>query len=83
MDWTSIVLYGTKSKLGKYGYSRDHRPNKLQITVGISELADPMQSFRFLKENSRSMLIMRRSVNTKFFQVTVELPGKRNISRVF
>ncbi len=42
MDWTSIVLYGTKSNLGKYGYSRDHRPDKLQITVGISELADPI-----------------------------------------
>ena len=41
-DWTSLVLYGTKSKLGKYGYSRDHRPDKLQITVGISELADPI-----------------------------------------
>jgi transposase len=35
-----LVLYGTKSNLGKYGYSRDHRPDKLQITVGISELAD-------------------------------------------
>ncbi|AKB18824.1 IS4 family transposase [Methanosarcina sp. WWM596] len=42
MDWTSIVLYGTKSNLGKYGYSRDHRPDKLQITVGISELANPI-----------------------------------------
>ncbi|AKB35890.1 Mobile element protein [Methanosarcina siciliae C2J] len=41
-DWTSIVLFGTKSKLGKYGYSRDHRPDKLQITVGISELSDPI-----------------------------------------
>ena len=42
LDRTSIVLYGTKSNLGKYGYSRDHRPDKLQITVGISELADPI-----------------------------------------
>ncbi|MDW7728372.1 MAG: hypothetical protein SCH70_14955, partial [Candidatus Methanoperedens sp.] len=23
LDWTSLVLYGDKSKLGKYGYSRD------------------------------------------------------------
>jgi transposase len=36
LDWTSRTLYGIKSKLGKYGYSRDHRPDKLQITVGIS-----------------------------------------------
>jgi len=41
-DWTSIVLHGTKANLGKFGYSRDHRPDKLQITVGVSELADPI-----------------------------------------
>lgn len=42
MDWTSIILYGDKSPLGKYGYSRDHRPDKKQITLGVSELADPI-----------------------------------------
>jgi transposase len=42
MDWTSIVLHGTKAPLGKYGYSRDHRPDKKQITVGVTELADPI-----------------------------------------
>jgi len=42
MDWTSIVLYGTKAQLGKHGYSRDHRPDKKQITVGITELANPI-----------------------------------------
>ncbi len=42
MDWTSIVLHGKEAKLGKYGYSRDHRPDKKQITVGVSELADPI-----------------------------------------
>ncbi len=42
LDWTSIVLHGTKAKLGKYGYSRDHRPDKLQITVGVSELKKPI-----------------------------------------
>jgi len=41
MDWTSFVLYGDKCSLGKYGYSRDHRPDKKQITLGISELSDP------------------------------------------
>jgi len=29
LDWTSIVLYRTKANLGKFGYSRDHRPDKL------------------------------------------------------
>ena len=42
MDWTSIVLHGNEAKLGKYGYSRDHRPDKKQITLGVSELADPI-----------------------------------------
>ncbi|WFN37986.1 IS1634 family transposase [Methanomicrobium antiquum] len=42
LDWTSIVLHGNEAKLGKYGYSRDHRPDKKQITVGVSELADPI-----------------------------------------
>jgi transposase len=42
LDWTSLVLHGTKSNLGKYGYSRDHRPDKLQITVGVSELKKPI-----------------------------------------
>ena len=42
MDWTSVVLFGDKSPLGKHGYSRDHRPDKKQITIGISELAEPI-----------------------------------------
>lgn len=42
MDWTSFVLYGDKCPIGKYGYSRDHRPDKKQITLGLSELARPI-----------------------------------------
>jgi len=42
MDWTSIVLHGDKCPLGKYGYSRDHRPDKKQITLGVSELSAPI-----------------------------------------
>jgi len=42
MDWTSIVLHGNKAELGKYGYSRDHRPDKKQITIGLAELANPI-----------------------------------------
>ena len=42
LDWTSIVLWGTKAVLGKYGYSRDHRPDKKQITIGLAELASPI-----------------------------------------
>jgi len=36
LDWTSLVLYGDKCKLGKYGYSRDHRPDKKQVTLGLA-----------------------------------------------
>jgi len=42
MDWTSFILWGNKCSLGKKGYSRNHRPDKKQITVGISELSDPI-----------------------------------------
>jgi transposase len=42
LDWTSLVLYGDKCPLGKYGYSRDHRPDKKQITMGLSELSKPI-----------------------------------------
>ena len=42
MDWTSLILYGDKSILGKYGYSRDHRPDKKQITLGLTELSSPI-----------------------------------------
>jgi transposase len=50
MDWTSIVLHGDKSSLGKYGYSRDHRPDKKQVTLGIAELADPINTL-ILRQN--------------------------------
>ncbi len=42
LDWTSFILWGNKAELGKYGYSRGHRPDKKQITVGISQLRAPM-----------------------------------------
>ena len=42
MDWMSFILWGNKCSLGKRGYSRNHRPDKKQITVGISELSDPI-----------------------------------------
>lgn len=42
MDWSSLILWGDKAQLGKYGYSRDHRPDKKQITFGITELRKPI-----------------------------------------
>lgn len=42
LDWTSFILHGDKCPLGKYGYSRDHRPDKKQLTLGISELGTPI-----------------------------------------
>ena len=41
LDWTSLILYGDKSTLGKRGYSRDHRPDKKQITIGLAALSAP------------------------------------------
>jgi len=42
MDWSSLIIWGEKSNLGKYGYSRDHRPDKKQITFGIAEIRKPV-----------------------------------------
>jgi transposase len=42
MDWSSLILWGSKAPLGAYGYSRDHRPDKKQIMFGIAELANPI-----------------------------------------
>jgi len=42
MDWTSFVLWGNHAPMAKYGYSRDHRPDKKQVTVGLAELASPI-----------------------------------------
>ena len=42
MDWSSLILWGSKAQLGAYGYSRDHRPDKKQIMFGIAELANPI-----------------------------------------
>jgi len=41
LDWTSLVIWGDKSELGERGYSRDHRPDKKQIVIGVAELANP------------------------------------------
>jgi len=42
LDWTSIVLHGLQCPLGEYGYSRDHRPDKKQLTLGVAELTTPI-----------------------------------------
>jgi len=42
LDWSSLVLHGKASPLGRFGFSSDHRPDKRQITFGIGELAKPI-----------------------------------------
>lgn len=42
MDWSSIILHGCKANLGEYGYSRDHRPDKKQITFGVAQFRTPI-----------------------------------------
>ena len=42
LDWMSIVLHGEAAELGRYGYSRDRRPDKQQLTLGLCELASPV-----------------------------------------
>lgn len=37
-----VLFFGKKALFGAYGYSRDHRLDKKQVTFGISELANPI-----------------------------------------
>jgi len=37
MDWTSIHFEAKPSDLIKYGYSRDHRPDRPQVTIGLAQ----------------------------------------------
>lgn len=37
MDWTSIHFESQPSSLVQYGYSRDHRPDRPQITIGLAQ----------------------------------------------
>ncbi len=36
IDWSSIYFEGNKAEMGALGYSRDHRPDKKQVTFGIA-----------------------------------------------
>lgn len=36
IDFSSTYLEGKKSALGEFGYSRDHRPDRVQINFGIA-----------------------------------------------
>jgi transposase len=42
MDWTSLVYYGDEPRLARYGYSRDHQSGERQLTLGVVQLAPPL-----------------------------------------
>ena len=64
LDWTSLVLYGDKCRFGKYGYSRDHRPDKRQLTLGLAELAHPINVPIGLTVNRGNMCDVRHFTDT-------------------
>jgi transposase len=37
MDWTSTHFEAQTTDLIKYGYSRDHRPDRPQVTIGVAQ----------------------------------------------
>lgn len=37
LDWTSIHFEAKLTELIKYGYSRDHRPDRPQVTIGLAQ----------------------------------------------
>jgi len=42
LDWSSLIIYGDKSNMAKRGYSRDGRPDKKQVTFGVSQFCSPI-----------------------------------------
>jgi transposase len=42
LDWTSVVVWGRQAALAKRGYSRDGRPEERQVTIGVAQLAPPL-----------------------------------------
>ena len=74
MDWSSLIVWGIKANLAKYGYSRDHRPDKKQITFGITELRSPINI-------PIGLTIAKGNVNDqKHFQTTFDqVKGKLKI----
>ena len=51
MDWTSSYLDGNKCKLAKHGYSKDHRPDRPQVKIGLATTAGKAIPFHFSVEN--------------------------------
>ncbi len=47
LDWSSIILHGSHAALAAYGYSRDHRPDKMQLTFGLAQLRTPKLPIAF------------------------------------
>lgn len=37
MDWTSVYFEAKPSEYIKYGHSRDHRPDRPQVTIGLAQ----------------------------------------------
>jgi len=42
LDWTSVVVWGRQASLAKRGYSRDGRLEERQVTIGVAQLAPPL-----------------------------------------
>jgi len=50
IDWTSSFFNGDRCKLAKPGYSRDHRPDKRQVKIGLAMTAGKSIPFHFSVE---------------------------------
>jgi len=50
IDWTSSFFNGDSCKLAKRGFSRDHRPDKKQVKIGLAMTAGKCIPFHFSVE---------------------------------
>ncbi len=47
IDFSSSFFFGTKCKLAKFGYSKDHRPDKPQIKLAVVQCGDQLIPFQY------------------------------------
>lgn len=50
IDWTSSYFDGNKCKLAKKGFSKDHRPDRPQVKIGLATTAGKIIPFHFSVE---------------------------------
>jgi len=72
MDWTSSFFTGDACKLAKKGFSRDHRPDKRQVKIGLAMTAGKGIPFHFSIEDGN--LVDMKQFRKDYLAIESKLP---------